>query len=101
MEVIDIGGLSRLSAKCQSCKYMESCNHKEMEALAYIDDEQFSQGFSSPIVQTMLREPEIINTSVISTGILTQNPGSISIDKKLIEDEINKALHKDLFMQLC
>ena len=94
-------GLSRLSSQCRSCKYMESCDHKEMEKLAYIDDEQYQQGFSSPNIQSVLRESERLNTSVIATGVLSQNPGNIKIDKKLIENEINKALHKEFFMPLC
>ena len=30
-------GLSRLSAKCRACPFVEKCDHKEMEALAYLE----------------------------------------------------------------
>lgn len=29
-------GLSRLSKKCQACPYVETCDHKRMEALGYL-----------------------------------------------------------------
>ena len=30
-------GLTRLSAKCRACPFVEKCDHKEMEALAYLE----------------------------------------------------------------
>ena len=30
-------GLIRLSAKCRACPFVEKCDHKEMEALAYLE----------------------------------------------------------------
>lgn len=30
-------GLSRLSAKCRACPFVDKCEHKEMEALAYLE----------------------------------------------------------------
>lgn len=29
-------GLSRLSKTCQACPYVETCDHKRMEALGYL-----------------------------------------------------------------
>ena len=29
-------GLSRLSEKCRKCPFVDKCNHKQMEALAYL-----------------------------------------------------------------
>lgn len=29
-------GLSRLSEKCRACPFVDKCDHKEMEALAYL-----------------------------------------------------------------
>lgn len=31
-----IMGLSRLSKTCQACPYVETCDHKRMEALGYL-----------------------------------------------------------------
>lgn len=31
-------GLSRLSKKCQNCPDVDTCTHKQMEALAYMED---------------------------------------------------------------
>ena len=30
-------GLTRLSAKCRACPFLEKCDHKEMGALAYLE----------------------------------------------------------------
>ncbi|WMJ78470.1 MULTISPECIES: hypothetical protein [unclassified Sedimentibacter] len=30
-------GLSRLSKQCRECKYVDICDHKRMEALAYLE----------------------------------------------------------------
>lgn len=30
-------GLSRLSAKCRACPFVEKCDHKETEALEYLE----------------------------------------------------------------
>ena len=30
-------GLTRLCAKCRACPFLEKCDQKEMEALAYLD----------------------------------------------------------------
>ncbi len=35
-------GLSRLSEKCQKCPLVDKCNHKQMEALAYLPDPQIA-----------------------------------------------------------
>lgn len=93
-------GLSRLCAKCRQCRFTDTCNHKEMEALAYIGEE-LSRSPCTQIHQPLLSLPKTTVTPVISTGIFTSHHGNISVDKKLLEDEINKALHKDLFMPLC
>lgn len=29
-------GLSKLSARCQACPFVDTCGHKEMEALGYL-----------------------------------------------------------------
>lgn len=29
-------GLSKLAAKCRACPYMDTCDHKEMEALGFL-----------------------------------------------------------------
>ena len=31
-------GLSRLSKKCRVCPFVDKCDHKEMEALAYLSE---------------------------------------------------------------
>ncbi len=31
-------GLSRMSAQCRQCPFVDTCNHKKMEALGYLPD---------------------------------------------------------------
>ena len=41
--------LSRLSAKCRKCPYKDTCDHKEMEALAYLPGMAYRGDCASPI----------------------------------------------------
>lgn len=34
--------LLKLSKKCRECKYVDTCEHKRMEAIAYIGEESFN-----------------------------------------------------------
>ena len=53
-------GLARLSQKCRMCPYVETCDHKEMEALGFLPEskmiEQSYQTVVSTLAQPMLRE---------------------------------------------
>ncbi len=46
-------GLSRLSERCQKCKYVDTCNHKRMEAFAYLKELPNGAGanVAAPIMQ--------------------------------------------------
>ncbi len=48
-------GLSRLSEKCRACPFVDECDHKEMEALAYLLPAAKSSGIDAS--QPLLREP--------------------------------------------
>ena len=85
-------GLSRLSAACQSCKYINTCNHKIMEALAYLDDEAI------PISNSVLKESEMVAVTTTAIGIHTPNNGIIHLDKESFIEEINKQLHQELYL---
>lgn len=47
--------LSRLSKKCRECEYADTCEHKRMEALAYISESSMNAGTitSSSAIQTL------------------------------------------------
>lgn len=79
-------GLSRLSAKCRACPYRDKCNHKEMEALAYLEPVKADnmQLAAAPV----LRETMQINVG----GVMT------SVYKDEIEREIYKALREPFML---
>lgn len=58
-------GLSRLSEKCKNCSLVNSCDHKKMVELGYLELPKnmpdFSQSISQSIALPMLRETMTIN----------------------------------------
>lgn len=62
-------GLSRLAAKCRTCPYVSTCDHKQMEALGYLP----------------LPEPTI--------EIQTINAGYNKVDPEKIFDEMARLFH--------
>lgn len=79
-------GLSRLSEKCRKCPFVNKCNHKEMEALAYLEPivADNIQSASAPV----LRETMQINFG----GVMT------TVYKDEIEKEIYKALREPFML---
>ena len=81
--------LSRLSKTCQKCPYVNSCQNKRMEALAYYPesiDATASENITSPMTQPILRETTKIN-----------------IDGTFVEvykDDIVKQLYEKLYKDL-
>lgn len=80
-------GLSRLSKKCRSCPFVETCEHKQMEALAYISEA--AQVASVDTAAPVLRETITI--------YIQGNPTVVYKDE--IEREIYKNLHVGLGLQ--
>lgn len=82
-------GLSRLAAKCQKCRYKDSCNNKEMEALAYM--QLTAASMSAPVaiqpIQPMAR------------GVITVNMGTAA--GKFYRDEVEEQIKKALHRQIC
>lgn len=82
-----MNGLSILSKKCRTCPFVDKCNHKEMEALAYLPEPQITMGAAKPNVtkasQPLLRE----------TMTIVQDGKNVVVYK----DEIEKALYSGLY----
>ena len=66
-----MGSTSRLSQQCQKCRYKDTCDHKQMEMLAYIDEPpiqaQNSQSITSNLAQPIMRE----TTTIAINGVKT------------------------------
>ena len=80
---------SRLSKTCQKCPYVDSCQNKRLEALAYYPESMASvtsENINSPMTQPILRETTKIN-----------------IDGTFVEvykDDIEKQLYEKLYENL-
>lgn len=55
-------GLSRLAKACQKCPYVDTCDHKEMEALGYL---------SMPKIETVNIQTTEIKVNNIPSDSLT------------------------------
>ena len=77
-------GLSRLSGKCRACPFVDKCDHKEMEALAYLLPAAKSSGIGAS--QPLLRE----------TMTIVRDGKDITVYK----DELEKAIYSSLYSHL-
>lgn len=85
-------GLSKLSAKCQSCPFVYSCDHKQMESVGFLPlpetqiSAPVSQAAASPLAQPLLRE----------TMEIRVNGKPVTVYKDDIEKELYRQLYKHL-----
>ena len=80
-------GLSRLSAKCRACPLMEKCDHKRLEAEAYLEP-SVAASAAYPLVEGLV-EPVMIehdyrNVKVAENTVITINLEEL---KRQIEKE--------------
>lgn len=83
-------GLTRLSKACRECKYVDTCENKRMEALAYLS-EAFSVGGVNAAASVM--QPHDYRD--IKIGINT----TITIDLEEIKKELAKSIYPN-YLQL-
>ena len=80
-------GLSRLSEKCRACPFVDECDHKEMEALAYLLHAAKSSGIDAS--QPLLRE----------TMTIVRDGKDITVYKDELENAIYSSLYSHLGLQ--
>lgn len=73
--------LARLTKQCHECPFVETCEHKEMEALGYL-----SEPVTADIAAPILRETV---SRVVDGKVVT-----------MYKDELEKILYKDLYSHL-
>lgn len=83
-------GLSRLAAKCMECPFVDKCDNKRMEALAYCEMSNLASSYAEPIASSTT-EPILRETMTIMVD------GSPTV---IYKDEIEKQLHKSLYSHL-
>lgn len=77
-----MGALTKLAEKCRKCPFVDKCDHKEMEHLAYYDPvlEKASADAGMSAAQPILRETMQINVGGVMATVY--------------KDEIEKELYK-------
>lgn len=82
-------GLSRIAEKCRNCPFLDTCDHKQLEALGYLPEPMIAEAgmpAHAEMVQPILRET--VNT--IRNGEVV----------KVYKDEIEKEIYKSLYAHL-
>lgn len=89
-------GLSKLSTKCQKCPYVLTCEHKEMEALAYINPYESS---TLPHAEETAIENRInaVQLNLVKHGyrdITIGESTTVTIDLEDLKKQIEKSFYK-------
>lgn len=76
-------GLSKLSAMCQACPLVDTCDHKEMEALGYLPLPEpatppTETGYRN--VENLWGNPKMLISSNLASGGMVRSGGKIDID---------------------
>lgn len=82
-------GLKKLSDGCRKCPFVDTCTHKQIEALAYLPEQPLKNASvtaASPLSQPILRETMTI--------VVSEKPYTVYKDE--IEKKIYKSLYSDL-----
>lgn len=81
--------LARLTKQCRECPFVETCEHKEVEALGYLPE---------PI----MTDAKVPVTADIAAPILRETVSRV-VDGEVLtmyKDELEKILYKDLYSHL-
>ena len=86
-------GLSRLCKQCRECRYVETCDHKRMEALAYCEP------MLSPATTTAaatLTQPLLVSHDY--RNIKVGENTTITIDLEEVKEQLRKSYYPN-FLQ--
>ena len=81
--------LARLAKSCRECLFVETCEHKELEAVGYLPD-------------SIMADAKTPVTADIAAPILRETVSRV-VDGKVVtmyKDELEKILYKDLYSHL-
>ena len=83
----DKRALSRLSIQCKRCRFVKTCDHKQMEALSYIAPA--TSNVSLPITQPILKKHDLREIK-LDTGT------TVTIDLEEMKEQAKKDFYKGL-----
>lgn len=78
-------GLSRLSAKCSECPFADKCEHKEMEALAYLEPAAMPAAMEA--IQPLLVPHNYCDVKIDANTTIT-------IDLEELKEQMEKEFYK-------
>lgn len=84
-------GLSRLSAKCRACPLMEKCDHKRLEAEAYLEPSVATSAVY-PLVEGLV-EPVMIKHDYRNVKVAENTVITIDLE------ELKRQMEKELYNQ--
>lgn len=85
-------GLSRLSKRCGECPFVDTCEHKRIEALAYIKP---SVSALVPDLAAQSTAPRIRGNDFINIKIGTDTV--VSLEREDIKRQLSKAIYGNSF----
>lgn len=80
-------GLSRLSKKCQACRYVNTCDHNKLESLAYMSESFLTA--RSEILSSVLQPHNY-------REIYIDKDTKVTIDLEEIKENINKTIQQSI-----
>lgn len=86
-----LAGPSKLSKACRCCPYVKTCDHKEMEAMAYLPDISVSMNYGEHLAAPTISQPMARETVKINVG------GEIHT---MYKDEFEKMIYESLYKNL-
>lgn len=87
-----MGSISRMAMMCIGCPKVGTCNHKRMEALAYLEQPNISMNAGQQIAES-LAMPLMRETMKINDG----HGNMVMVYKDDIQKQISEQLFKDRF----
>lgn len=88
--------LSKLSARCQACPFVDTCDHKEMEAFGYLPlpesaAQPTEKGYRN--VENLWDNPKMLIGSDPASGGMVSMSGKIDIDVEGLVRTIAREIH--------
>lgn len=88
-------GLSRLAEKCRECPFVDKCDNKRMEALAYLPEPPYANQVSQPLSENTIMP---IARETVERHAYGQK---FVMYKDDLEKELYGALYEELYKGLC
>ena len=86
-------GLSKLAAGCRVCPYVDTCNHKRMEAVGFLPEPPLLNSASQPAAESAAQPLRRETMEIRVYGKL------VTVYKDVIEKQLTQGLYAHLGLQ--